>query len=119
MMPYGWKLPSAAPPNGESFPQPTGLKLCQFDRCTKNAPAPMKTSSADIFNTTKTLFVVADSRMPIESTALSARTKIAAMTSYCECVKSQLVGIHHEPWSARLDCCAQIGIETPALLRMS
>ncbi len=48
----------------------------------------MKTINAEIFSTTKTLLVVADSRIPIESSTLSNRTKSAPTTSNCEWARS-------------------------------
>lgn len=51
-------------------------------------PAMMKTISAEIFSTTKMLFVVADSRMPIDNSTLKPSTNSAATTSHCECAKS-------------------------------
>ena len=60
------------PPNGRSVPQPIGLKLCRIARRgTAEQPGRRrKRLSAEIFSTTKMLFVVADSRMPTESRTL-------------------------------------------------
>src|SRR5580692_934498 len=107
------------PPKGCNDPQPIGLKSCKFAARNKNNPAATKTTSAEIFKTTKMLFAVADSRMPIESSTLSPITNTAPTTSNCECMTSQLPGFHHGPLRIKLDCCAQLGSASPTLLKTS
>src|SRR5438270_3898600 len=107
------------PPNGVSTPHPCGLKLWKLARCTRLRPAKMKTTSAEIFSTTKMLLVVAVSRMPIASSTLNNNTKTALTTSNCECAISQFCGSHHDPWMTSADCCAQAGSATPKDLSTS
>ncbi len=71
------------------------------------------TTSAEIFSTTKMLFVVADSRIPIESSTESPSTKSAPTTSHCEWARSYDAGCHHGPWITRLEVWAQAGTATP------
>ena len=79
----------------------------------------MKTASAEIFSTTKMLFAVADSRMPIESSVESTSTKIAATTSYCEWAKSIRFSSHQFPFITRFEVCAHAGRERPNVLAAS
>ncbi len=73
----------------------------------------MKTISAAIFKTTKMLFVVADSRIPTESSTESPRTNSAATMSYCECSRSYEPGSHQGPCSASVEVCAHAGSAIP------
>ncbi len=79
----------------------------------------MNTISAEILSTTKMLLVVADSRMPIESSTESASTNSAATTSYCECARSYAPSCHQAPLMTRCDVCAQSGSAIPIVLSTS
>ena len=79
----------------------------------------MNTISAEIFSTTKMLFVVADSRMPIDKSTLSPRTNSAAMTSHCEAARSYVLSCHHAPWITRFDVCAHVGSAKPTPFKTS